>query len=245
MRTFNAGDRYTVVFPRDGVAVIDGFVVLTEGALAGEKAVIELVSVNKSHGRARIVELLSRSCDRVMPDCERYGVCGGCPNMHQSYEGQLKAKENLVLQALERIGKMRDFSFQPISPSPRIFNYRNKTEFRFSGGKTGFFASSSHDLVPTDSCLIASDAANYAARLFSDAAEKYGFDSDGILTVRNSRGGDFGAVVETNAFFSRDRIDPLFAGETPRAILPLITRHVLNQENTLAAALRCDRKLGL
>ena len=54
----------------------------------------------------------------------------------------------------------------------------------------------------------------------------------------------FGAVVETNAFFSRARIDPLFAGETPRAILPLITRHVLNQENTLAAALNCDRKLG-
>ena len=54
----------------------------------------------------------------------------------------------------------------------------------------------------------------------------------------------FGAVVETNAFFSRDRIDPLFAGETPRSILPLITRHVLNQENTLTAALTCDRKLG-
>ena len=53
-----------------------------------------------------------------------------------------------------------------------------------------------------------------------------------------------GAVVETNACFSRDRIDPLFAGETPRSILPLIARHVLNQENALSAALNCDRKLG-
>ena len=52
------------------------------------------------------------------------------------------------------------------------------------------------------------------------------------------------AVVETNAFFSRNRIDPLFTGETPRSILPLITRHVLNQENTLASALNCDRQLG-
>ena len=50
--------------------------------------------------------------------------------------------------------------------------------------------------------------------------------------------------METNAFFSRNRIDPLFAGETPRSILPLITRHVLNQENTLTAALNCDRNLG-
>jgi alpha-galactosidase len=52
------------------------------------------------------------------------------------------------------------------------------------------------------------------------------------------------AVVETNAFFSRNRIDPLFTGETPRSILPLITRHVLNQENTLASALNYDRQLG-
>ena len=53
-----------------------------------------------------------------------------------------------------------------------------------------------------------------------------------------------GAVVETNALFSRNRIEPLFAGPMPAGIRPLVTRHVLNQENTLAAALHCDRKLG-
>ena len=53
-----------------------------------------------------------------------------------------------------------------------------------------------------------------------------------------------GAVVETNALFSRNRIEPVFAGPTPAGVLPLVTRHVLNQENSLAAALRCDRKLG-
>ena len=53
-----------------------------------------------------------------------------------------------------------------------------------------------------------------------------------------------GAVVETNALFGRDRIEPLYAGPMPAAILPLVARHVYNQENTLTAALRCDRKLG-
>ena len=53
-----------------------------------------------------------------------------------------------------------------------------------------------------------------------------------------------GAVVETNALFGRNRIEPLFAGPMPASIRPLITRHVLNQENTLTAALNCDRKLG-
>jgi len=53
-----------------------------------------------------------------------------------------------------------------------------------------------------------------------------------------------GAVVETNALFGRDRIEPVYAGAMPGNILPLVARHVYNQENTLRAALACDRKLG-
>ncbi|MBQ6952024.1 MAG: alpha-glucosidase/alpha-galactosidase [Clostridia bacterium] len=53
-----------------------------------------------------------------------------------------------------------------------------------------------------------------------------------------------GAIVETNALFGLDRISPVFAGPVPQNILPLIERHILNQENTLKAALTCDRKLG-
>jgi len=53
-----------------------------------------------------------------------------------------------------------------------------------------------------------------------------------------------GAVVETNALFSRDRIEPVYAGPLPGAILPLVARHVHNQENALCAALSCDRRLA-
>ena len=53
-----------------------------------------------------------------------------------------------------------------------------------------------------------------------------------------------GSVVETNALFGRDRIEPVFAGNMPANILPLIARHIYNQENTLTAALHCDHKLG-
>lgn len=53
-----------------------------------------------------------------------------------------------------------------------------------------------------------------------------------------------GAVVETNAFFGYDRIEPVHAGPMPANILPLVARHVYNQENTLRAAMTCDRKLA-
>ena len=53
-----------------------------------------------------------------------------------------------------------------------------------------------------------------------------------------------GAVVETNALFGLNRIEPIYAGPIPGGILPLVARHVYNQENTLRAALTCDRTLG-
>ena len=53
-----------------------------------------------------------------------------------------------------------------------------------------------------------------------------------------------GAVVETNALFGYDRIEPVHAGPLPANILPLVARHVYNQENTLRTALTCDRALG-
>ena len=53
-----------------------------------------------------------------------------------------------------------------------------------------------------------------------------------------------GAVVETNARFDLDRVDPVFAGDLPASILSIVAHHVHNQENTLRAALTCDRKLG-
>ena len=53
-----------------------------------------------------------------------------------------------------------------------------------------------------------------------------------------------GAIVETNAFFGYDRIEPVYAGPLPAQILPLVARHVHNQENALRAALTCDRTLA-
>ena len=45
------------------------------------------------------------------------------------------------------------------------------------------------------------------------------------------------AVVETNAYFSRDNVRPLTAGALPAGIAPLITQHSANQELIIEAAL--------
>lgn len=53
-----------------------------------------------------------------------------------------------------------------------------------------------------------------------------------------------GSVVETNALFCRGAIHPVNAGALPANILALVMPHVLNQENTLVAALNRDKNLA-
>jgi alpha-galactosidase/6-phospho-beta-glucosidase family protein len=54
-----------------------------------------------------------------------------------------------------------------------------------------------------------------------------------------------GAVVETNALFSRDSVRPVYAGRLPGDVQSLVMRHVLNQENLLRASFAGDRRLAL
>jgi alpha-galactosidase len=52
------------------------------------------------------------------------------------------------------------------------------------------------------------------------------------------------AVVETNAYFSRDSVRPLAAGTLPAGIAPLINQHSANQELIIEAALTGNTNLA-
>lgn len=54
-----------------------------------------------------------------------------------------------------------------------------------------------------------------------------------------------GAVVETNALFSRGSVRPVFAGRLPDDVNALVLRHVGNQEALVKAAFSMDRRLAL
>lgn len=53
-----------------------------------------------------------------------------------------------------------------------------------------------------------------------------------------------GAVVETNAYFSRDSVQPIVAGALPPGVHALVARHVANQEMIIEAALTSDKDLA-
>ena len=70
--------------------------------------------------------------DRMDAFCQHFGICGGCKWQHITYEAQCQHKEQVVRDALQRIGKIDIGEFIPILPSEKTTYYRNKLEFAFS-----------------------------------------------------------------------------------------------------------------
>ena len=61
-----------------------------------------------------------------------FGVCGGCKWQNFGYENQLAQKEQIVKDAVRKIGKLSPDLVLPIVGCEDIFYYRNKLEFSFS-----------------------------------------------------------------------------------------------------------------
>lgn len=53
-----------------------------------------------------------------------------------------------------------------------------------------------------------------------------------------------GCIVETNALFRRDRVEPIMAGNIPHPIYGMVDTHISNQETIVKAALTGDKKLA-
>jgi 23S rRNA (uracil1939-C5)-methyltransferase len=108
-----------------GVARIDGKAVFVAGALPGERVRIRYGARHRAYDEAKIGDLLTRSEHRVEPRCPHFGHCGGCAFQHLPAEKQIEAKQNVLAENFERIGKVRpDRWLPPLSDQP--WGYRRK-----------------------------------------------------------------------------------------------------------------------
>jgi 23S rRNA (uracil1939-C5)-methyltransferase len=131
------------------LAKIDDMVVFVPFAAPGDIVDIQINKKKHNYAEGYVVKYHSLSDEREIPFCEHFGVCGGCKWQHLSYNNQLKFKNKQVIDALERIGKIKlpeivDDAYDNyylkeathyIVGSENTRFYRNKLEFTFSDKK--------------------------------------------------------------------------------------------------------------
>lgn len=138
----------------EGVARSEGLTFFVDGALPQERVEAEVYEQRKNFARARTLKRLGDSPHRTTPPCPLFGRCGGCQLMHLSYEQQLIAKRQRVVDALERIGKL-SVPVAACLPSPQTVAYRNKIQLPVNAQRRlGLYAFNTHELVEIDTCPI-------------------------------------------------------------------------------------------
>jgi 23S rRNA (uracil1939-C5)-methyltransferase len=108
-----------------GVARVDGKTVFVAGGLPGERVRARRTQRHRNYDEAKVEELLTRSADRIEPRCPHFGGCGGCSLQHLPPGKQIEAKQRVLAENFERIGKVSPQRWlAPLTDEP--WGYRRK-----------------------------------------------------------------------------------------------------------------------
>lgn len=143
----------------EGVGRWGGRVIFVPDTVTGDRVLVRLVRVKSNHAIGKLYQLLEKSPHRIRPSCIVADKCGGCQWQHIDYSYQLEAKQNLVAQALERIG---GFTLPPVAPvltAEASLAYRNKATYPLKRSATGqvqagYYQQGSHQLINLNQCPV-------------------------------------------------------------------------------------------
>lgn len=89
-----------------GIARRDGKTIFIEGAITGEIVTASVYRKKPSYENANVQNVLRESPQRVTPLCVNFGICGGCSMQHIEARAQVAAKQRVLEDNLQHIGKV-------------------------------------------------------------------------------------------------------------------------------------------
>ena len=142
-----------------GIGKYNGFTVFVDGGLINDKIKVRINKSKKNYAVGDIVEIIEDSPFRVKRKCsDNLKECGGCQIQELDYQKQLDIKTNEVKQVISRIGKLDEVVIHNTLGMENPVRYRNKAQFPIqkvnNNPLIGFYKKKSHDIIPTDKCII-------------------------------------------------------------------------------------------
>lgn len=137
-----------------------GRVVFVPFALPGERVQVQLLEQRRRWARARLMQVLQPSPVRELPRCRHFAACGGCHYQHMPYADQLLAKQSILREQLQRLGKVVDPPVEPCIPAASPWNARNQLQFHLDpAGRLGFIGhpqaeGGDRQVIPIQECHL-------------------------------------------------------------------------------------------
>ena len=227
----------------------DGRAVFVPGAIPGERVSAAITQDRGRFCEASVCDVLNPSPDRIAPACPHADACGGCQARHIRYSRALALKQQVVRDALTRIGGLEAPLVRPALGCEAPDRTRNKAEYpvAIQDGRAviGAFARGSHSVIPLTDCLLQREESAEALRWFAANLDdltcaphlKY-------LVTRVNQSGEMMLVLCADApvLSELQRLSPALSGALP-SLKSLWLCH-LNRRPAHALDGRCTRVSG-
>ena len=143
----------------EGIGRVDGYTLFIKDAIIGDVVEAKIIKAKKNYGYARLMNIITPSKDRIEPVCPVARQCGGCQIQEMDYQAQLRFKQELVKNNIERIGHISDYQMMPVIGMDEPFHYRNKAQYPVGMDKDGnivmgFFAGRTHHIIDNTDCAL-------------------------------------------------------------------------------------------
>jgi len=235
----------------------DGRVIFLSNAVPGDIVDVQTFKQRKSYFEGKAINFHTFSNKRTEPNCEHFGVCGGCKWQDMDYKYQLEYKQKEVSNNLIRIGHLQLPEVTPILGAAEQYFYRNKMEFSFSDSRwltqneiqsdkdlgdrnaLGFHIPGMWDkILDIHKCWLQEDPSNAIRNSVKDFAVEHNmefFDTrhqTGLLRtmmIRTSSTGDLMVVVQ---FFKENEAQRILLLDFMAEKFPQITslQYIINEK---------------
>lgn len=134
------------------------------GAIPGEEAFVHLYHEGENQDQGRFIKPAGEPHRfRREPPCDRFTPCGGCPLMHLTDEGQVRAKLHLIRAAFSEHG------LEKFAPGTMVASPDGAEDFRhvakITAGlsdhghlRVGAYSRGTHHVVPIPECKVVTPA---------------------------------------------------------------------------------------
>lgn len=166
------------------LARVEGKAVFVPRTLPGEQALVRITQDKRGYATAEAEEIVSAAPERIAPGCPHFGVCGGCNYQHTDYATQLKLKQAILRETLERGGMTVPDEIAVLAAQP--WGYRNRIRLTFdAAGNPGYRGVRSHAVIPVSECPIAAPLLIEAAQATAIVLRKFALRAKEVSLFAN------------------------------------------------------------
>lgn len=142
-----------------GICSVNAKKLFINGALPGEVVSYHVRKKRSHYHEADAFKIIKNSKHRVTPDCEHFGICGGCSLQHMDMDLQIALKQQTLLDQLKHFGKVvPSHILTPLHVKSLGYRHKARLGVKFVDKKNkvliGFREKASRYLALLDHCIV-------------------------------------------------------------------------------------------